>query len=92
MASRIRENVPDDPVSDRHVCKSPPEWILFNLARRICQIPSKESRQKFVANLRFVETPEFVIDLEREVRRQFPMRNQPTRTWLKTFESTVNGN
>lgn len=92
MNMRCRTNVPDDPVDERHVDQSSDKWAQFNLARRICQMKKKEARQLFVANLRFKETPEFVGDLEREVRRQWPLRNQQTHVWLQTFERTPNGN
>lgn len=76
MASRVREFYTPDPESELHVCKADGDWILFNLARRIVQIPSKTSRQVFISNLRLVESPEYMVDLEREVRRQWPLRRE----------------
>jgi len=74
---RIRAHATPDAASDLHVHRHPPEWARFNLARRICQLPSKEARLNFVANLRLVEAPEFMIALDAEVRRQWPLRKEP---------------
>ncbi len=77
MSIRIRANATADQVDERHIHKMPPEWARFNQARRIVQLESKAARLAFIANLRLVETPEYVIDLEKEVRRQWPLRSEP---------------
>lgn len=77
MSIRIRAHATEDAVNDLHEHRYPAEWVQFNLARRICQMPSKAARLLFVANLRFKETPDFMIALDVEVRRQWPLRNDP---------------
>ncbi|MFS2004626.1 hypothetical protein ACEN9F_13470 [Duganella sp. CT11-25] len=77
MSIRIRANATEDPVNNLHVHRYPAEWAQFNQARRICQMDSQDARRAFVANLRFKETPQYMIDLDVEVRRQWPLRKAP---------------
>lgn len=86
MSVRIRANPTEDPVNELNVHRYPAEWAQFNLARRICQMASREARLDFVANLRHKETPEFMIDLDIEVRRQWPLRHAPIQIPAKLIE------
>lgn len=98
MSIRIRANPTEDLVDERHVSKIPPEWARFNQARRIVQMAKKEARLQFVANQRVVETPEYVVALEKEVRRQWPLRFEPLEiplelmSIMKQTEWASNGN
>jgi len=76
MLLLVRPAVPEVVLDPRMTCTLPREWILFNMARRICQMPQKADRAAFVARQRLVESPDFVLDLEDMVRRVWPLRNE----------------
>lgn len=85
MSRRIREHASDDPPGEQHVCHAPRELILFNLARRICHMPTQDARRAFMASQRLVEPPEFLLDLDAMVRRVWPLRHQQFKQCWETL-------
>lgn len=77
MSIRIREHATAEPAPSVNLTQSPPEWTRFNLARRIVQVADKAERKSWMDTLRCSETPDFMLALDIEVRRQWPLRYQP---------------
>lgn len=77
MSIRIREHATAEPPATVDISRLPPDWTRFNLARRIVQVADKDARKSWMDTLRCSETPEFMLALDIEVRRQWPLRRQP---------------
>lgn len=52
------------------------EYLLDCLARHICNLPTKERRHAFLALMRKKHPSEFIDDIERRVRIQWPLLRQ----------------
>jgi hypothetical protein len=52
------------------------EHLLDCLARHICNLPIKERRHAFLALMRKKHPSEFIDDIERRVRIQWPLRQK----------------
>jgi len=94
MSLRIREHASEDPPGEQHACRAPRQLILFNLARRICDMPTQDDRRAFMASQRLVESAEFLLDLDAMVRRVWPLRHEQIKQcWevlgLKLNETSV---
>lgn len=72
MSIFIRENPkPEPPLDDRNLCKLPHWLVLRDKAWQVCHTPTKEKRREMLYLMSFVETPEFMVELETEIRKMW---------------------